>query len=333
MIFFSPSDMIQISSMVFHALCNAFKDPAQSEPQLVANLVFEFVNETNSLILTGTTQVSTGGVFVHSRPLVACKSFPNDKPKSVEIGDLLLVRTLVVNDEIAERRAFLLQAKKAKRIPTTPDNKNQWHLYEQWPGFTYAAGSGGLKGKSRRIKEPDIYEAAKYLLIGQGSSRHGGPSNCFICLRSYCCPGCLEICRHYTAHPTAPEIGHYRCFANELVEFIQGNAGKTFAKPKPWTRGWDRVIQDLIVDTAKAKTVYAARATGQSTPAMRGAGNLCFSMLSRSPVAQHHFLPFLRDNLDAANNFDGPPNVPADWASDDNGGISIIEFVVEQGQD
>ncbi|MCE9923995.1 hypothetical protein [Aeromonas media] len=35
----------------------------------------------------------------------------------------------------------------------------------------------------------------------------------------------------------------------------------------------------------------------------------------------------------AANNVDKTPNVPAEWNGDDNGGgISIIEFVVEQGE-
>lgn len=179
MISCSLGDMIEISSAICRALHSAFKNPAQSEPQLVANLVFEFPGQINNISLSGTTKVSAGGVFVHSRPLVACSSFPKTAPGSVEIGDLLLIRTLVVNKEVKEKRALLLQAKKVDSVPARPDNENQWHLYEKWPRFTYAARSGGLKGKTRHVNEPDMYDAAKYLLIGQGSAVYG-PCTCCI---------------------------------------------------------------------------------------------------------------------------------------------------------
>ena len=324
--FYSAGDMVQIGDAVADALYNAFKNPTQSEPQLVANLVFEFPKEINKVNLSGATKVAAGGVFVHSRPFVACKSFPNSTPESVEIGDLLLIRTLVVNGNVAEKRALLLQAKKTDSIPVIPDNKNQWHLYEQWPGFTYAPRSGGLTGKPRHIKEPDMYEAAKYLLIDNGSYARG---------RHYiCCIGCQfhwhrrwpDICFQHTAQPTTPKISRYRCFAGELVEFLAGNAGKVFAKPKPRTRGWDRVIQDLIDETAKAKTIYAGRAAGQSTSAMRG-NSVSFCSLA----GQSGFSQFGGGDDGVANDFEEPPNVPADWnGDDDGGGISIIEFVVEQ---
>ena len=325
--FHSVHDMLQIGSAVSCALSNAFKNPNQSEPQLVANLVFEFPREINKVQLSGKTKITAGGVFVHARPFVACKSFPNPSPASVEIGDLLLVRTLAVNGKVAEKRALLLQAKKANSIPAVPDNKNQWHLYEQWPGFTYADRSGGLKGKRRHIKEPDMYDAAKYLLIG--SNAVASPAHCIQCFgwpfhRHHHWP---DFCLHYTAQPTTPEISRYKCFTGELIEFITGNAGKVFAKPKPRTRGWERIIQDLIDETAKSKTIYAGRAGGQTTSAMRGNGALFFSL-----AGQSSFSLFGANNNGAANNFDSPPNVPAEWSGDNNGGgISIIEFVVNQG--
>jgi len=325
--FYSAHNMLHIGDAVANALSNAFKHPRQSEPQLVANLVFEFPKQINKVKLSGTTKVTAGGIFVHSRPFVACKSFPTSSPASVEIGDLLLIRTLVVNGKVAEKRALLLQAKKTDNIPVIPDNKNQWHLYEQWPGFTYAARSGGLTGKPRHIKESDMYEAAKYLLINTGSAAHGPYFAC-CCWPFHWHRHWPEICLHHTAQPTTPEISRYRCFAGELVQFLAGNAGKVFAEPKPRSRGWDRVIQDLIDETAKAKTIYAGRAAGQSTSAMRGNGVLFCSL-----AGQSSFSLFGGGDDGAANNFEEQPNVPAEWnGDDDGGGISIIEFVVEQGE-
>lgn len=328
MLFYSTHDMIQIGDAVAAALSNAFKNLKQTEPQLVANLVFEFPREINKIKLSGTKKLTAGGVFVHSRPFVTCKSFPNSTPASVEIGDLLLIRTLIVNSKVAEKRALLLQAKKTNGISTVPDNPNQWHLYEQWPAFTYAPRSGGLTGKPRHIKEPDMYEAAKYLLIGQGSVTRGRHCTCCIDWTLRWHRRWPNICLYHTAQPTTPEISRFRCFAGELVEFLEGYAGKVFAKPKPRTRGWDRVIQDLIDETAKAKTIYAGRAAGQSTSAMRGNGALSCSLADQSS-----FSLFRGGSDGEASNFDEPPNVPDEWSGDsDGGGISIIEFVVNQGE-
>lgn len=325
---FLPSEMIEIVDAVHRAVSKAFQNTTQSEPQLVANLVWQLPHFINQIKFQGTYSVRAGGVFVHAQPFVTCVSFPEKTPKSVEIGDLLLVRTLVENNVVVERRALLLQAKKAKRIPAIPDNQNQWHLYEQWPTFTYASRSGGLTGKTRHIKEPDMYEAAKYLLIGQDSATSGCHFIC--CLDwpfNWCCRW-PNSCYHYTAQPTRPSISRYMCFPGELVEFLSGNAGKVFANPKPRTRGWDRVIQDLIDETAKAKTIYAGLAAGQSTRAMRGNGSFFCSLTEQSS-----FSLFRGGGDSAASNFDGPPNAPDEWNGDgDGGGISIIEFIVNMGE-
>ncbi|CDQ12148.1 conserved protein of unknown function [Acidithiobacillus ferrivorans] len=331
MAFMSAQDMMQIGGAVAGALFNAFKNPDLPEPQLVANLVWELPNEINKINLAGTAKVSAGGVFVHAQPFVACKSFPKTKPKSVEIGDLLLIRTLVEKKAVVERRALLLQAKKSDSIPATPDNKNQWHLYEQWPSFTYAINSGLLKGKKRHIKEPDMYDAAKYLLIGQCVA----PSNC----RHMCCVGwpChllykfhSDICCHYTAQPTKPEISRYRCFAEEIVDFLAGNAGKVFIYPpqRPRLNGWHKVIRDLIDETAKAKSVLIGRAAGVSGKKERGNGTLSFMI---STTQSPYYL--VVDGNGTANSDTTPPKVPRDWSQGDDGrGISIIEVIVEKGE-
>jgi hypothetical protein len=326
--FLSAPETLQIGDKVACALAKAFKNPMQSEPQLVANFVFEFAKTFKSVELFGAMKITAGGVFVHAQPLVSCQSFPESAPSSVEIGDLLLIRTLVVNGSVSERRALLLQAKKANSIPAVPDNKNQWHLYEQWPRFSYAARSGRLKGKVRHVKEPDMYEAAKYLLIGQGSAA----SLCY-CTLCDVWPFCRnhqwrKSCMHHSAQPTTPEISRYRCFSSELIAFLAGDAGKVFSTPKPRTRGWDRVVQDLIDQTAKAKSIFCGRAARTSASAVRGSGALFCSLVENSAYS---VLGSKDDGLNISSN--GPPDVPPEWNDDgDGGGISLVEFIVEQGE-
>lgn len=251
---------------------------------------------------------------------------------------------------MVERRALLLQAKKINRIPAAPDNKNQWHLYARWPKFKYAARSGALRGKSRYIKEPDMHDAAKYLLLGSAGVNYPSMEHTPIisALRGY--PGLLQ---HYTAHPTNPLLSHYRLFADELFHFLIGNAGKTFiAPPATRARGWDRVIDDLITETATRKTKcflrrnssYGSSSGGKSFSSYgsssgdkpittsnkfpRGQGVLCFL----GPSGQsNHFLLAGGHVLADSNE---PPHVPEEWpqGEDEGGGISIIEAVVGVSQ-
>jgi hypothetical protein len=307
---------------------DAFQDRTRVEPQLVANLVSALPKYVNRISFSGPTKMKAGGVFVHAQPFVACASFPDKTKASVEIGDLLLIRTLVVNNKIEERRALLLQAKK-DRIPSTPDNPNQWHLYEQWPRFTYAAKSGRLTGKKRHINEPDMYEAAKYLLIGDDAARHHRRGMCCVDWPFRWLKHGPDICGHHTAQPTKPHISRYRCFVGELVEFLAGNAGKVFDKPASRTRGWNRVVHDLITETARAKTIFMGRAAQTSIKYPRGSGVLFMALAAQS----RHFMVA---GGGGAEVFDGtthePPDVPEHWLSDsdrDGGGISIIEVVIE----
>lgn len=325
MTFLSPSDYRALDRAICDAVCSALKDTTKSEPQLVANLVWQLPRRINEVVLNGLTQIRARGVFVHSRPFVTCSSFPDSTPKSVEIGDLLLIRKLVKNRQVVEQRALLLQAKKTTHIPATPDNGNQWHLYEKWPAFVYAARSGGLNGKPRRIQEPDMYDGAKYLFIETNSRlprRH-----CMSCVdypffrdRSY-----SERCCYQTAHATKPDVSRYRCLINELVEYLLGNAGKVFTEPAPRTRGWNRVIQDLMIDTAKAKSIIVGRAANQGSPIPRGSG-----LMFVSPVNEESGY-FTVVSGDVPEEFSKLPEVPYEWPNEgDGGGISIIEIVVER---
>lgn len=209
-------EKLELHEAITEALNKAFSNFSCTEPQLIANLVFELPNRINGMKWRSEKIITAGGVFVHSKPLVTCSSFPDTSSKSVEIGDILIVRTYVLRGRIEERRALLFQAKKVGKIPTAPDKINQWHLYERWPAFNYANGSGNLKGKRRHIKEMDMYDAAKYLLILKGDS-FPCCYNAFCFSRSFCC---LKYRAVYTAQPTRYLLSRYRCFTRELIDFF-----------------------------------------------------------------------------------------------------------------
>lgn len=305
------------------AIYNSFnsKVPQPSEPQLVANLVWQLplcINKLPSRI-----GIKAGGVFVHQRPYV---TFLTPSPATVEIGDLLLIRTLVINGKIEEQRALLLQAKKTKHMPATPDNANQWFLYEQWPSFTYSPKYKGLAGKTRHIREPDMYDAAKYLLIGSNPALSQWVKTACGCFFHCDCYG-PAVLSHHTAQPTKPNISRYKRFADELVQFLMGNAGKVYEPPTTNTTGWNQVIDDLITDTATASTVFMGRASSQLVKSSRG----CLSFMT--PGNSSIFFTIVKDVV-VNENPSAPPEVPAEWSLDgEGGGISIVEVVVEQGDD
>ncbi|MEI6513727.1 MAG: hypothetical protein WCO51_10720 [bacterium] len=316
------NDYIRLSSTLRHSLVAALKTPTQAEPQLVANMVCEIPNAINALKPLGSVEIKADGVFVHGQPFVEYIDLTNQSQRRVEIGDLLLLRTEVQNKEVIERSALLLQAKKNSGIHLKPDS-NQHYLYANWPEFKYVRSTSKLNGQNRKVLGMDLYNACKYLLIG------GIP---FICPR---CPGCPGIHSCYfhsslpwhctlTAQPSLPKLSLYRCFLNELISFVLGDAGKPFVFPPPnQTIGWDKVIWDLIDVTAEQASEYMRRASSNSK-SFRGSGD-CFFV--RQQMAHS-----LLDRLDVRNSFNGnePPDVPDEWLNEDElgGGISIIEFVV-----
>lgn len=313
----STQELKSISRTLYQAIDDAFSNMALSEPQLIANLVKEIPEKVNAMRPVAGNKVYSTGVFVHSKPFVQCDNFPEKRPQSVEIGDLLLVRTLVVNGVVGERRALLMQAKKTARIPTIPDNKNQWHLYERWPEFTYAARSGKLTGKKRHIVEPDMYDGAKYLLLNTGST----PTTHFW---PYYFQSNLA---HSTAQPTQPAIGRYRALLLELVDFITGNGGKIFNSPQAGVNGWDQVINDLISETANAMSVYPARAARRPGRSARGMGAVWAPANGYKHSIFAQLLEF--DFFGPSPPPDTPDRGPED-SDNQESGIPIIEFIVQE---
>jgi|SRR5690625_3726332 len=312
----SSCDYAKLAEAIFCTLENSFSNIQEYEPKLISNFVYYLPKYINDYNFSKKIIIKSGGIFIHANPLITCKSFPDKSPKSVEIGDLLLIRTLVINKKPQERRALMLQAKKTKNIPTTPDNKNQWHIYEKWPMFTYAKRSGTLTGQVRHIQEPDMYDAAKYLLIG--TNHNAQPV--FI---PYCClfpwkPYLPAIHNLYTAHPTMTNISRYRSFSAELFQFLIGNAGKIFQKPEVNDIGWNKVINDLVTMTRHLTTSYIKPPTNT-----RGQGSFFMTNYDSSES-------YMALNTDGYEGNNGLPPGLEEIDDSDGGGISIIEFIVEQ---
>lgn len=169
-----------------------------------------------------------------------------------------------------------------------------------------------------------MYEAAKYLLIASDPAARCWNQMWHVDWPYHQFPHRLGVFSHYTAHPTNPELSRYRCFASELIEFLIDDAGKAFDKPKSRTRGWDRVIQDLIDETSKARTIFMERATKKIGKPTKGSGVLFMSLPNDSS-----FFSILHGVK--AGELIKRPDVPEAWGGDDDGGgISIIEVVIEQ---
>jgi hypothetical protein len=319
----SHNDYNNLCYEIEKSLSAALKDLSQHEPQLVANMVWHVPRQLNGYILKKGLNIESGGVFVHQKPQVKCADFPDKKHESVEIGDVLFLRTEKQNGKVSSRSAFLFQAKKFNKLPAKPNNYNQHHLYANWPLFEYIRSSSVLNGKNRHITGPDLYNATKYLLIDEDPK---------CCLESAFCH-IYNFKRHWhhhcvlTAQPSYPEISQYRCFVEELTDFILGDAGKPFQSPHPaYKRNWDRVIDDLQNLTRNAASVYMTRASS-GISSSRGQ-YLCF--LSGDCMVEDSILLKMNLPRQAEINSDGPPEVPpADYKDDSNdGGVSIIEFVV-----
>lgn len=296
----------------------------QSEPRVVADLL-KGLSGLNVKSSDGWFDISTSGVFVHANPFVSSTHFPCKQPSSVEVGDLLLIVT-IINGNQEEHRAMLLQAKKTSKILTTPGNDNQWFLYQQWPKFRYKSRSGSLYGKTRYIKEPDMYDAAKYLLIHNTPVSFPYCDNRIWCscllIEGFCCN--FKGRNYLTAHPTKDHLSRYRSFLDELVHFILGNAGKSFEFPSPEEdEGWNKFIEDLITITAEKVSKFVQNAPGSSHKT-RGILNQKFRYGKD--------MTFL--NLSTQGNGE-PPNNTRNLGddADNEGGLSIVEFVVSFNPD
>jgi hypothetical protein len=296
------------------AILEAIQD-GTNEPNVVSRLTYgipKYVNKLN-LLIDG-FKLSTGGVFIHQTPKVTFAGI--SKQKSIEIGDLLLVST-VVDGKDTTQKAMLYQAKMFKELPVEPDNINQHKLYESWPKFEYVR-SGALNGQKREVKGLDLYSSAKYLLL----------SKSYPWLRTPYFWWHHRLYRNsaLTAQATFPLSSH-ECFLKEVFHFALGDAGKQFkilTKSDP-DIGWSRVINDLLDETSQKTTSHMEKASkGQNVK--RGCGVFGNRMSFLSYYVQADI------SLEPNDNELPPTDLPPrpDNNDEDGGGISVIEFVLRR---
>ena len=321
----SQTDSTNLYNGIASALHDALVKTEQSEPQLVANLVWHLPKSINNIKFPRGYSIKSGGVFIHGQPQVKWQICEKNKPNSdvsVEIGDLLLIRTGVEKDKVYDRRAMLLQAKKTDSMPAVPDNKNQHDLYAKWPVFQYVRSTPALNGKQRHIVGQDLYNSSKYLLLQK--------KHCATCAATstvlsplFCSPDFCVL----TAQPTLPLLSHYKCFYQELFDFVVGDSGKQFEKPGRGTRGWDRVITDMLGITAKRTSKFIEKASANASKT-RGQGTEHFTsgVFNKFTALFENGLPIEKiPDISKA-----PPELTIDAVPDpEKNGISVIEFVVD----
>ena len=305
---------------IIKAINESFKNRTSSEPELISRLTYELPKVLNSICL-GNIKFESGGIFIHQKPYVKNISNPNKwHRKYVELGDLLLVNNIVINNKIKQRLALLLQAKKSPINSTAniePDNADQWDLYATWPEFEYVKNSK-LRNQKRYInciKELDIFDGVKYLLINE-------------CRRFYRYPFYLS---DYVANATKP-LSKFKPFYCEIFDFITGNSGKIFNLDNVknnGNKGWDKIIDDLISEVSSASLSKGiARDFPNKEKLTRGQGILSLHGNFSNPAS-------LFNRLNILNNGDNFPPFHDDledffW---EDSGISIIEINTLISQD
>ena len=340
----------ELSTALFDAIHNAILT-GHDEPSRVANLaqnIPKYLKNINSIssysLSVGSVCSIPGSVFIHQTPKVTYKDISINKktrkPKSIEIGDLLLLVTIKDRQGNASRKAMLLQAKMFDSIPVVETGNDDQHtLYQNWPIFKYIHGN--LKNQHRYIYGFDIYSAAKYLLLNEDRAHYG-------CLRPYWFRYHLRQKCALSAEPSKP-LSNYHCFAHELYDFILDNAGKPYElmqpmkyaekskahteKIKQWFTdkspsgrdvpkdGWDLTINDLLHLTAKKTTRLMREAPGSDGSGFRGVNIDSLQLSNSSSLVQ--LMEMHSDN----NDNDEPPEESFIDGDEPVRGLNVVEFV------
>lgn len=289
-----------------------------SEPHLIKILIDELVNNLNSIKNKKNGNIFfniySGGIFIHQRPKV--KNIKNKNWKNgkgyVELGDLLLINTIVYELDIIQRSALLMQAKKGNiNKIITPDNYEQLDLYTTWPEFEYVS-SGILKGKKRHIdreqdSNKDIDNGAKYLFINTNNT----------------------LPKTSVAAATKLELSELKDFIDEIYDFIKGSAGKEFCLKKEEDKdiGWDRVITDMI-DNISILALPESYQRAEHSEEKRGVG-LCRAPFEYLEYKGFESTPIIGKILEISSIIDESNNTYNTNDRDEISGISMIEIIIK----
>lgn len=211
------------------------------EPDFVALLVVHGVPELEKrwrrILKPYGISVSVTGVYTHQSPKVCFQG------NTCEIGDLLVCHFHRAKDGRRKQCALLLQVKRMHTFPSKLKSRRelvQLLLFSRWPAFTYES-PGFLKGQLRKIYPSAPRRGAQYLLLRDQPS-FGSLLCCGCSCRSYGC------CNAFVASPWEILVPRC-CLSLEFVNLLSFTAGNRFlerSKLRQNSRGWSRVIWDLI---------------------------------------------------------------------------------------
>lgn len=286
----TPHEISTINNRIIEAIEQVFQN-SSTEPYLVAELNYKLPELLNSINLER-IKFKSVGIFIHQKPYV--KNISNDKfnSKTCELGDLLLINNLSINNNKNKRTALLLQAKRCNIMDfAKPDNKTQWNLYTNWPTFKYVR-TPLLNDQERyidRLKEKDIYNGAKYLLLDKSKSHK---KHSFL--------------KAFVAKSTQPELSNFNLLSTEIFDFIIGNAGKEFDLTNiDYDIGWNKIIYDVISRISRSELSESFHKIFHSTQnATRGQGPiediLYFSQVYNylNEFKEHHFVSILNKPIE-----------------------------------
>ena len=244
------------------------------------------------------------GAFTHGKggPMVASNAFPQNKPQSVEIGDMMVVVNHV-SAASTTRHALLFQAKMYKGH-LKPDNDNQLELYHSWPPFTYS-GPGALTGQQRNVTA-QFYDQAQYLFID-------GPLSDF------------------TAEPDRPSLTPSCCLSWRLTQLLCHRAGRSFVQPPPANNSnWDRVVDDILAEMQQHTSSWmkASNAGKPDRIVCFFAGGVppAFRMTANDEqVAASFTIPAV--GRPHGNDYEPPIELP-NFDSDAQGGFGVLEITL-----
>lgn len=299
------------------------------EPYLIKILIEKLVNNLNSIKNKKNDDIYfniySGGIFIHQRPKVKNienKNWKNGKG-SVELGDLVLINTIVRQGCIIKRAALLMQAKKGKiNKIINPNNAYQLDLYTNWPRFEYVNGCR-LKNEIRHInqnkKDKDIDDGVKYLFINTNTT----PAEASV------------------TSATKLKLDELKNFSDEIYDFVTGSGGKEFKvdNKEHWDyskckyecpdkcEGWCRVIDDLIKNIFELTLPESYQRAGCSEE-KRGSG--LFEAPEYLAYEGFELTPIIGKSLEISSIIDEISNTND---KDEISGISMIEIVTKIDRD
>lgn len=198
-----------------------------------------------------------GGCYIHQKPYVTCDDKP--KPKSCELGDLLVLCRIIRSGQETFRSAFL-QMKMANGKHDI--NKVQLRLYKEWPRFWFGRSKDCIGRKVFDIKPKAETRGAMYSFVHLSEAVRDEKS-----LRFTVVPP--SQCIVYKDAGTVEELSLQDFLAGLVVgeegrEIIQGNAQNESDNT------WSDMIRGVIAQIKGFPIIRRGILSGQSQTRIQG---------------------------------------------------------------